>query len=304
MAVLRSENGAAWCGLHADHLVGRSSRCDLQLDESYVSAQHAEFRWSGVWEVKDLGSRNGTSLNGKLLDAGRYYRISKGMSISFGRVAQTWIFRNDSEPCVMAMPFEEGEPAFAVDDVVAIPSPEAPEAVIVRGLDGSWQLERPDGVITRVDHDETFVVGGSNWLFCNPKAAKPTSVLDGRLSLLDVRLNFSVSTDEEHVDVVADWPGARSELGSRTHNYILLTLARQRLADAAAGVPLTACGWMYQDDLIRGLAMTATQLNVDIFRIRQQFAKLDLGETAAIVERRPRTKQLRIGIANLVVTRV
>jgi hypothetical protein len=58
---------------------------------------------------------------------------------------------------------------------------------------------------------------------------------------------------------------------------------------------------VYQDELMRELGTSGTQLNVDIFRIRKQFATLDLSESAAIVERRPRTKQLRIGVANLLV---
>jgi hypothetical protein len=116
-----------------------------------------------------------------------------------------------------------------------------------------------------------------------------------------VRLRFAVSRDEEHVELVVDWPSSRRDLGSRIHNYILLTLARHRLADASAGIPGSACGWVYQDELMRELGTSGTQLNVDIFRIRKQFATLDLSESAAIVERRPRTKQLRIGVANLLV---
>ena len=305
MAVLRLQNAAVWCGLHADHLIGRSSRCDLQIDEGFVSAQHAEIRWTGgSWEIKDLCSRNGTLVNDAALDPGRYCRLSKGATVAFGRDAQTWVFEDDSEPRVMALAVGGGAPVMVEDDLVAIPSADAPEAVIVRGADGSWQLERPDGSLKRLDHDETFLVGGSTWLFCCPNAVKATSQLEGRQGLRTVRLVFSVSTDEEHVELLVDWPTHKVDLGSRTHNYILLTLARHRLEDASAGVPATACGWVYQDDLVRALGTSPTQLNVDIFRIRKQFAALDLGETAAVIERRPRTRQLRIGVQNLLVRRI
>jgi hypothetical protein len=175
--------------------------------------------------------------------------------------------------------------------------------VILAASDGSWQLERPDGSLSRLEHDETFLVGGNTWIFCSPNEAKLTSVLQGRFSIRDAHLQFQVSSDEEHVEMLLDWPACRRELGSRTHNYILLTLARHRLEDAAAGVPSSACGWVYQDDFLRDLGTSTTQLNVDIFRIRKQFANMDLNDSSAIVERRPRTKQLRIGIAKLSVMR-
>ena len=45
--------------------IGRSSRCDLQLDEESVSRQHAriEADSSGVYRISDLGSTNGTYVN-------------------------------------------------------------------------------------------------------------------------------------------------------------------------------------------------------------------------------------------------
>ncbi len=46
-------------------IVGRSSEADLQVDDKYLSRQHAKLihKDSGWW-VEDLGSRNGTKLNG------------------------------------------------------------------------------------------------------------------------------------------------------------------------------------------------------------------------------------------------
>jgi len=48
-------------------------------------------------------------------------------------------------------------------------------------------------------------------------------------------------------------------------------------------------------DLVRDPSTTAPQINLDVFRIRKQFAALGLPDAANIVERRPRTRQLRIG---------
>jgi hypothetical protein len=54
-----------WAGAVEQLLVGRSSVCDVRLDDVTVSRLHARliFR-DGAWVVQDLRSRNGTVLNG------------------------------------------------------------------------------------------------------------------------------------------------------------------------------------------------------------------------------------------------
>jgi FHA domain len=49
-------------------LVGRHPRCDIVVDDPNVSRRHAELLFrDGVWVIRDLGSTNGTSLNGELV---------------------------------------------------------------------------------------------------------------------------------------------------------------------------------------------------------------------------------------------
>jgi len=46
-------------------LVGRTKECDIQVTESSVSRNHVQISFDGKqWRVKDLGSANGTFLNG------------------------------------------------------------------------------------------------------------------------------------------------------------------------------------------------------------------------------------------------
>jgi len=49
--------------------LGRSRQCDVVLDDANVSRQHAEIRpRGGSWVLTDLGSTNGSCLNGRRID--------------------------------------------------------------------------------------------------------------------------------------------------------------------------------------------------------------------------------------------
>jgi predicted component of type VI protein secretion system len=50
--------------------IGRSRQCDIVLDDPNVSRKHAEIRpRGGAWVLSDLGSTNGSCLNGRRIDA-------------------------------------------------------------------------------------------------------------------------------------------------------------------------------------------------------------------------------------------
>jgi pSer/pThr/pTyr-binding forkhead associated (FHA) protein len=49
-------------------VIGRRPDCDVVLRDDSVSGHHARVGWDGNgWQVEDLGSRNGTFVNGKLV---------------------------------------------------------------------------------------------------------------------------------------------------------------------------------------------------------------------------------------------
>jgi hypothetical protein len=51
-----------------DFRIGRDDACDIHLDDPMISRRHAEISHSeGLWWIQDLGSRNGTTLDGKLV---------------------------------------------------------------------------------------------------------------------------------------------------------------------------------------------------------------------------------------------
>jgi hypothetical protein len=56
--------------LDAEVTIGRAAGCDITVDDNYASQLHARvFRREGALHVEDLGSTNGTYLNGRKVAA-------------------------------------------------------------------------------------------------------------------------------------------------------------------------------------------------------------------------------------------
>jgi hypothetical protein len=308
MGLLKSVGKDQTSVLESEHIVGRSPRASLRLQVPYVSGQHATIRWtSDGWELKDLGSRNGTLCEGKPLPPGLAIGIRRGVRICFGRNEQAWELADDSPPQPMIIPEDNPDQGIVVDsDVIALPTQQKPWATVFRWKDGSFRLEKEEQVCTLVG-GQTFELQGQRWRFSCPANTSRTSTVDwpaiSESSVDGAALYFSVSPDEEHVELHLRQGARQQSLGSRAHNYLLLFLARHRLADTAHGVDASSSGWVYREELMSALKLDREQLNLAIFRIRKQFETAGVSEAAGIIERRPDTQQLRIGVPRLEVGR-
>ncbi len=277
-------------------VIGRQPTCGLRLAATYVSSLHATLRWDEPqWELKDLGSRNGTWLNGERLAPGQAYPVTRGARMAFGSEQEAWTLVDDSPPRPMVVPLDGGAPVVLEDDVVGLPSDENPEVTLMRDNTGLWRVERMDGEVIALENRGIIEIAGKSWRVAFGDGVGATSVIAATPEHAAISLRFKVSPDEEHVELSVEHAGRSFALGCRGHNYLLLTLARLRLADAKSGTRNSACGWTYVDDLEKSLKLTPARINLDIFRIRQQFSRLDFGRTVNIIERRSRVKQLRIG---------
>src|SRR5581483_6211206 len=98
-------------------VVGRAVSSDCAIVDATVSRRHAELAVKdNGFELKDLGSSNGTFVNGVKVDA---YFVTAGDTVTFGKVA----FRVDQPAPPVAVP---AAPA------AAAPAPPRPGATIVR----------------------------------------------------------------------------------------------------------------------------------------------------------------------------
>jgi pSer/pThr/pTyr-binding forkhead associated (FHA) protein len=304
MAEIREASGSRSCVLTPEHLIGRGPQCALRLSGNYVSSQHALIRWFGNgWELIDRGSRNGTQLNGAAIEPGRPYRLNKGAVITFGSQRERWILSDAGEPKVMVVAVESGEVRVEHHGMIGIPSSENPECTVFLDRDGVWRLEEIDGARLELRDGQSFEVRGQSYRFSRPGSHDLTAGAEAAPDSEPATLHFLVSSDEDFVELTVEHRNRSVPLGSRAHNYLLLTLARHKLAEISAGVPEASCGWTDKDRLAEGLRISPPQVDGEIFRIRKHFASHGLPESATIIERRPRTKQIRLGPVRVRVDR-
>jgi hypothetical protein len=302
VGALENDQGAS-CTLWADHLIGRAPDASLRLEESAVSWRHASVRWTGRgWELQDLGSLNGTFLNGARIDPGTRTLLRVGSRLRFGDSGGEWLVVDVDPPDAVATALDDGTRVSPQDGLIVLPSPEAPELSLFRRADGAWIAEGSDRV-WEPERDEIVLAGGRRFRFEPGSVVHATSIsLGTRLSPGSIALEFAVSRNEEQVDLCIVHAAQRIALKPRAHSYLLLTLARSRLADQAdETLPASSHGWIEQSRLLRMLATTLSQLTLDIYRARRQFTDAGVIDSAQIVERRPSSRELRIGVERLAI---
>jgi pSer/pThr/pTyr-binding forkhead associated (FHA) protein len=92
--------------------IGRISENALQIEDASVSSRHAQLTLddSGDYILRDLGSTNGTQLNGKELAPETDHKLQDGDKIIFGKVETRYKSENPAE----ARPLPEAEEVAAV----------------------------------------------------------------------------------------------------------------------------------------------------------------------------------------------
>ena len=115
-------------------VIGRRHSCDLCIPLMSVSRRHCQLNYDdGVLKIRDLGSRNGTYLNGKRIDEAV---IQAGDSIKIGPL--TFVLQIDGQPQTIAEP----------DSAARSPSPQdvVTEDIADEQLDTSAELDDLDSL--------------------------------------------------------------------------------------------------------------------------------------------------------------
>jgi hypothetical protein len=311
MGAIRDAATGCVRALESHYVIGRAPppQCALTLSAKYVSELHAEVRWTGQsWELKDLGSTNGTYVDGQRLASGRASRVAKSSKLWFGKREHEWEIIDDSCPMPMIVPIDGGEPLALGDrDMLPLPSEEDLQATIYRTADGSWRLERADEMPIRLGDRQSFEAIGRVWRLCCPGIGPgsftlPVEPIHAPPHICDLNLDFSVSRNEEYVHLRVWRADQDHDMGARQHHFFLLTLARRWLAEASQGEPEESRGWLDQEEVAHDESMARSRLNLSVYRIREQFQKAGVVDFADIIQRR--AGQLRIGTGRITMKTV
>lgn len=302
MAALHGPDARRLDALPARCVVGRSPACDLVLDVRDVSREHAAIHWTGAaWELQDLGSRNGTHLDGRRLLPRECKLLARGAELRFGETLGAWRLVDDAPPRPMAVNLVDGRVALVDVDELALPDDDEPAVWLRRSDAGVWFAESAGGPATRVDDRAVLTAAGEPWRVHLTDGVAATWQAASEPGSEPVHLHFRVSADEEHVELATRVGERRVDLKARAHHYPLLILARARLADRAAGLPEGEQGWLAQDHLLKMLKVDASYLHLSIHRIRLQFTQAGVPDPARVVERRLGAGQLRLGVAHVTI---
>jgi hypothetical protein len=250
--------------------------------------------------VRDLGSKNGTLLDGKRLAPGARVALAAGARFEFG--GEHWSLVSDAQPKARAVCVQTGR-MIEEDGEGTIVITESPRMVAVVSVGQGWMLVAAEDSWRPVSDREVVAVEATRWtLELPPAAGRPTESTDHAppLSLDDATFRFRVSRDGEHVAIELRSPTVGVvRLPSRAHQQVLLTLAQARVSDTERGMPPSEAGWVYADDLPGRLAMDRTRVNLELFRARKLLEQHGLDRPEAIVERRVDTQQLRLGVERI-----
>ena len=117
--------------------VGRSSSCELVLSDDTVSSMHAvvTLMTPTLVEVVDLGSSNGTSVDGERINRSRH--VSIGQRVQFGQTIVALVPEADSGSTLVQSPVAAAPPV----DVRPAWSPPPPPINAVAGAQGDMHVQ-------------------------------------------------------------------------------------------------------------------------------------------------------------------
>lgn len=279
MGVLKRGDGQSVV-LPSYTLIGRKPSCFLTLRSSNVSGEHAVIAWQGShWTLRDLGSRNGTTLEGAPVQAATPLRT--GARVTFGDRDEAWVLVDDGPPEPMAIDVVSREVRAGSGGMLALPDEEHPTAVVYTSAQGGWVVEQDQQLRTLSGSMEP-IMAGSAWMVFLPGAQELTPHAELDLSVTTATFQFFVSRNEEHVRIVVSTGTHKVVLEAREHYYPLLMLARARAEQHER--PTDERGWVSCEALVRRLKTEMNTLDVAIHRSRRRLETAGVLGSAGIVE--------------------
>lgn len=283
--------------LCAVHSVGARPDRDLHLPLPGVSREHTQLRWlDDHWNVQ-AGGKNGTFLNGRLLETASA-RLAVGDVVAFAEPSVAFRVVDTGPP----VPFgtgPDGAVAEGETDLLVLGSERAAFVSVTRTSPQAWVLRAADEEDRQVTDGETIVVAGEPWVLRLPvyetvdfgRGPPPLLLTGGRLRL---RL------DGDHFHAVVESDRATVTLGAYASNELLAELAGFRLRDRRSGQPEAECGWVTARELADRLNIRKENIYLWSFQSRRRARDAGFADFDEIIDARRRGTEIRLGFADFV----
>ncbi|MCB9668223.1 MAG: FHA domain-containing protein [Alphaproteobacteria bacterium] len=289
-------------------LIGRAPSNDLVVSDDQVSWHHAAV-WleNGALHVRDMGSRNGTLLNGERIRG--LGRIEEGDVVSLGPTTQIRLRTSPRATPAIALLLEQ------IDAGVRIPLrsdrfdigsgaqcdlriPDAPPraATLLVEQDGEVVLATEDSAIA-LHHGQVFEIAGHHLRVVSvPPTHAPTvePEEDRYPYALRVTLNGVTGPEATLEDTSV---GLVYRVDAENRAILLYMLARKLTADLDDGMDASDAGWASDDEVSVGVwgkggPSDANNLHVLVYRLRKELQKA--GFDPWFIEKRRRALRVRL----------
>ena len=292
--------------LLAQHIVGRHpTSSNTVLSHPDASRTHATISWNGEYWLLQDNSTNGTYINGSHISRGTSLHLNPGDKVNFANIdADTWAMKDAEAPKSVLIPEMEDSPLIILENIAVLPSEECPEVTLYLSPQGHWVCENQSGYCCELTTGDRVGTSESSWRFVEAEACAETLRIAAQsiTTSSEVEVHFEVSQNEEHVALRFKMDDEEYDLGERNHHYLMLLLARQRIADKTAGFTEAEQGWVEKEKLSKMLRLSETHINIQVYRFRKQIVKA-LPQTLIlpqVIERR--TGEIRFVYDNVHIT--
>ncbi len=297
MAFLKNQTTEKLFPIKSLHIFGRNK--DLVstfLSQPDVSGTHAKIIWNGThWEIFDY-SRNGTYLNGSLMERNQQYTLKEGMTIGFSQGKTNQYKVIDLSLPIPLLLENDGSEFIELRDVTPLPNHQNP--VVSLFVDNGCWMRETNGELSRLSCGETINVGKKKWIFFNPINHEQTQDLKKIHRSRNFLLRIIPSSDLEEVQLIfRNNQNQVRDLGYKNPHFLLYILAKARSDDIAQGLSEKEAGWIDIDTLCNMLKQELNHINIQVYRLRKSLIEVSDQSLTANEAIQRRKGAVRIGFS-------
>lgn len=277
MGIIKNGSTGEIIVLKTTHQFGRSKQSHTQIMAKCISRNHAVIRWEeSEWQIIDF-SKNGTTVDNHYFHHSKK-TLSVGSKIQFAEDKSiTWEVIDDKSPSSYLVSTKIPNRIFELDSLDLLPNNTFPMVSFFKTASLKWCADIGSRTF-ELNNDQIYTFGNQEWHFIENEEVGCT--MDFCNILNESYFLFTISNDEEDVDVKIIINDLYLNLGIKVYNHVLLALVRQKTIDRRSGIDLRNQGWISVCDMKNSLSKELLKdiddyyLNIQIHRLRKNIMKI------------------------------